>query len=157
VSRTHAYELLDAGEDRVDRESLDPSIRLGVDVMRTLGVPAHEAHRRGAMFRAHDERALREMRRLRDDHSSCARSVRQQTEALEALMEAEGSGKFHLENDAAWDTEPIRKEFSGESDEPPITTSRPLSATNSRCLHVGLPVYRRAFPSRRGNAPSTTP
>ena len=43
VNRTHAYELIDAEVEHVYRESLDTSIRVGVDVMRMLGIPAHEA------------------------------------------------------------------------------------------------------------------
>ena len=111
TSRTHAYELLDAGVDRVYRESLDTSIRLGVDTMRLLGMPAYEAHRRGQLFRSHDERALRELGSLREDRDTYIRSVRLQTETLEQLLRTDAED-VHLERDAAWDADSLREEYS---------------------------------------------
>jgi voltage-gated potassium channel Kch len=110
TSRTHAYELLDAGVDRVYRESLDTSIRLGVDTMRLLGMPAYEAHRRGQVFRAHDERALRELGSLREDRDTYIRSVRLQTETLEQLLRTDAED-IDLERDAAWDVDSLREEY----------------------------------------------
>jgi monovalent cation:proton antiporter-2 (CPA2) family protein len=110
VSRTHAYELLDAGVERVYRESLDTSIRLGVDAMRILGMPAYEAYRRGQIFRTHDERALRELGSLREDRDTYIRSVRLQTETLEQLLRTDAED-IHLERDAAWDTDSLREEY----------------------------------------------
>jgi len=110
TGRTHAYELLDAGVDRVYRESLDTSIRVGVDTMRFLGMPAYEAHRRGQIFRVHDERALRELGSLRSDRATYMRSVRLQTETLEQLLQTD-SEDIHLDRDAAWDADSLREEF----------------------------------------------
>jgi monovalent cation:proton antiporter-2 (CPA2) family protein len=109
VGRTHAYELIEDGVDRVYRESLDSSIRLGVDVMRLLGVPAHEALRRGRMFRRHDERALRELAGSRSDRKQYVLGVRQQTEELERLMRSDELS-FHPEDDSAWDATSLRDE-----------------------------------------------
>jgi monovalent cation:proton antiporter-2 (CPA2) family protein len=113
TGRTHAFEVLDAGVDRVYRESFDSSIRIGVDVMRLLGVPAHEAHRRGLMFRTHDEEVLREQRTMRSDQDSFIRSVRLQTETLEELMRSDVKEESHIERDGAWDAESLRREFGG--------------------------------------------
>jgi monovalent cation:proton antiporter-2 (CPA2) family protein len=110
TSRTHAYELLDAGVDRVYRESVDTSIRIGVEAMRLLGMPAYEAHRRGQIFHAHDERALRELGSLREDRDTYIRSVRLQTETLEQLLRTDAAD-IHLERDAAWDAESLREEY----------------------------------------------
>jgi hypothetical protein len=81
--------------------------------MRLLGVPAHEAHRRGLMFRAHDEEVLREQRAMRSDRDSFIRSVRLQTETLEELMRSDVKEESHLERDGAWDAESLRREFGG--------------------------------------------
>jgi len=81
--------------------------------MRLLGVPAHEAHRRGLMFRAHDEEVLREQRTMRSDQESFIRSVRLQTETLEELMRSDVKEESHLERDGAWDAESLRREFGG--------------------------------------------
>jgi len=110
VSRTHAYELIDAGVDTVYREAFDSSIRVGIDVLRELGVPAHEAHRRGRMFRRHDEKALRELAAMRGDDAAYMLGVRQQSEELERAMRADVRD-FHPEADAAWDDEPLRREY----------------------------------------------
>jgi voltage-gated potassium channel Kch len=112
VSRTHAYELIDAGVEDIYRESFDSSIRLGVDVMRALGFAAHEAHRRGRMFRRHDENALRELASMRGDQKAYVHGVRLQTETLEKTLQSDLLD-FHPEEDAAWDDESLRNEYGG--------------------------------------------
>ena len=81
--------------------------------MRQLGIPAHEAHRRGLMFRAHDEEVLREQRAMRSDQDSFIRTVRLQTETLEELMRSDVKEESHIERDGAWDAESLRREFGG--------------------------------------------
>jgi monovalent cation:proton antiporter-2 (CPA2) family protein len=115
VSRTHAYELIDAGVEDIYRESFDSSIRLGVDVLRVLGIPGHEAHRRGRMFRRHDERALRELASMRGDQKAYVHGVRQQTEELERTLRTDLKD-FHPEEDAAWDDESLRREYGGSEE-----------------------------------------
>jgi voltage-gated potassium channel Kch len=116
VGRTHAYELIDAGVEDVYRESFDSSIRVGVDVMRRLGVPAYEAQRRARMFRRHDETALRELAGMRKDQKAYVHGVRQQTEELERILRADALG-LHPDQDAAWDDESLRREFGSADDE----------------------------------------
>jgi voltage-gated potassium channel Kch len=117
VSRTHAYELVEDGEEHVYRESFDSSIRVGVDVMRLLGIPGYEAHRMGRMFRRHDEEALRELAGMRGDQKAYIHGVRQQTEELERILRTD-ERFFHPEDDPAWDDESLRREFGAESDSP---------------------------------------
>ena len=114
VNRTHAYELIDAEVKHVYRESLDTSIRVGVDVMRMLGVPAHEAVRRGRMFRRHDEEALHNLAGLRSDRKAYVLGVRQQTEELERILR-DDQREFHPEEDVAWDAESLRQEATDQS------------------------------------------
>jgi len=109
-SRNHAYELLDAGVDRVFRESFDASLRVGVEAMRLLGVPGHEAHRRACTFRRHDERALRELKGVRGDQASYVRTVRHQTTELERLLRSDHE-RLDLERDAAWDSDALRRAY----------------------------------------------
>ncbi len=114
VNRTHAYELIDAEVEHVYRESLDTSIRVGVDVMRMLGIPAHEAVRRGRMFRRHDEEALQKLASLRSDRRAYVLGVRQQTEELERILR-DDQREFHPEEDVAWDADALRKEVMDPS------------------------------------------
>jgi voltage-gated potassium channel Kch len=115
VSRTHAYELIDAGVDDIYRESFDSSIRVGVDAMRRLGWPGHEAFRRARMFRRHDETALRELAGMRRDQKAYIHGIRQQTEELERILQAD-LRDFHPEDDSAWDADSLRREY-GSTDE----------------------------------------
>jgi monovalent cation:proton antiporter-2 (CPA2) family protein len=111
VGRIHAYELLEAGIDRVYRETLDSSIHIGIDVMRELGVPAFEAHRSGRRFRRHDERALREALGVRQDRKAYLHLIKQQTEELERVLRADREDP-ELDHDAAWDTTSLREEMT---------------------------------------------
>ncbi|MCW8985871.1 MAG: cation:proton antiporter, partial [Thermoanaerobaculales bacterium] len=120
IGRTHAYELLEAGLDTVYRETLDSSLRIGFDVMRELGMPGFEALRRMRRFRAHDERALRELSGKREDTKAYMHLVRQQSEELERVL-ATDSSDLWSDVDAAWDTEGLRNEHAqtpGQSSQP---------------------------------------
>jgi len=61
IDRGDANKLLTSGVNEVYRETLDTSLRLGIDVMRMLGIRAHRAHRAAKIFLKHDENALREL------------------------------------------------------------------------------------------------
>ncbi len=114
LGRTHAYELIEAGFDRVYRETLDSSLRIGGDVMSELGVPAFEALRRVRRFRRHDEEALRELSGQREDAAKYIHLVRQQAAALEEVLSSdlEDMGQ---ELDAAWDSTALR-DSAGQDD-----------------------------------------
>ncbi len=110
VSRVHAYELIEAGVDKVYRETLDSSLRVGVDVMRELGVPGHEAVRNTRLFRRHDEEALRRMSGHRGDRKAYIHLVHQQSEELERLLREDDRDRDES-FDAAWDAASRRREF----------------------------------------------
>jgi len=112
VSRTHAYELLDAGVEQVYRENLDTSLQIGVDVMRAVGVRAYEAGRRARLFRRHDEEGLRELAAMREDRPAYIRRARQQLEELERILTADRLVADE-QRDAAWDTRALREEMAG--------------------------------------------
>jgi voltage-gated potassium channel Kch len=103
ADRTQAYELLDAGVDHVYRDTLDTSLRAGVDALRALGFRAHQAHRAALTFRQHDERAVSELRHLRHDAGGYITEARRKIEDLEQLLLAEL--RDHPEHvDAGWDS-----------------------------------------------------
>jgi voltage-gated potassium channel Kch len=111
VGRTHAYELLEAGFDRVYRETLDTSLRIGGDVISELGIPAFETLRRVRRFRRHDEEALRELSGRREDATAYIRLVRQQAAALEQVLSSDLED-MGTELDAAWDSSSLRSEVA---------------------------------------------
>lgn len=111
--RAHAYDLLDAGIDRIYRETLDSSLRAGVDVLHRLGRPAHAAVRAARRFRRHDEESVADLARLRHDRGAYISRARERIEELERLIASECEA-LAPEADAAWDSESLRKDFGGE-------------------------------------------
>jgi monovalent cation:proton antiporter-2 (CPA2) family protein len=113
-SRWEAFDLLDAGVERVYRERLDTSLRLGTDVLRLLGRRAYQAHRAALTFRRHDERSVRELARTRHDPELHLDLTRRSIRDLETLLLAD-LGRRDETRDMGWDTESLREEF-GEPD-----------------------------------------
>ncbi len=114
--RTQAYELLDAGVDHVYRQTLDTSLRTGIDTLRQLGFSSHQAYRAARTFRHHDEKSVTTLRHLRHDRKTYLSQARQQIADLEQLLLSE----FHTPGehlDAGWDTTSLIGEFDAESEE----------------------------------------
>ncbi len=109
--RAHAYELLDAGVTRVYRETLDTSLRLGVDALTLLGFGAHRAVRAAQKFRCHDEATVRELAALRHDRGAYFGRARERIRELEELLGADVAAGRAPERDAAWDASTLREEY----------------------------------------------
>lgn len=115
-TRTDAYELLDSGADRIYRESLDTSLRSGVDALRELGFPAHPAHRAAQWFRRQDEQTWRELASVRQDEGAFQNRARESIELLERLLRE----CFHEDariDDTAWDSTSLRAEHEAPKDD----------------------------------------
>jgi monovalent cation:proton antiporter-2 (CPA2) family protein len=110
--RTDVYDLVEAGVamDDVYRETLDTSLRLGVDALRHLGFRGHQALRAARTFRSHDEAALRQLHDLRGDQKAYVSAARELIESLESTMQADLHGATLLK-DAGWDSESLRREY----------------------------------------------
>ncbi len=110
--RSQAYELLDAGVDHAYRETLDTSLRAGIDVLHELGFRSYQSHRATKTFRYHDEESINELRQLRHDDKSYLSYARERIEDLEQILLSElGEAEEHY--DAGWDTTSMREEFGG--------------------------------------------
>jgi glutathione-regulated potassium-efflux system ancillary protein KefC/glutathione-regulated potassium-efflux system protein KefB len=59
--RLHAYELLRAGADEVERETFEGALSLGAASLRRLGLRSRQAHRAVASFRGHDRHMFEEL------------------------------------------------------------------------------------------------
>jgi len=101
-SRLDAYELLDIGIPNVYRESLDTSVRLGVDVLIKLGFRRYSATRAGQIFLKYDEAALVMLAAHRHDEESYIFNTREQIELQEQLL-ANDREKIPSLHDHAWD------------------------------------------------------
>jgi voltage-gated potassium channel Kch len=112
--RTDAYQLLEAGVDRIYRETLDSSLTLGIDALRLLGFRGYQARRAARTFRRHDEESLRELAALRHDQASYITLTRQKIKDVEAILEAEFKER-PADVDAGWDTDALRRDYGSES------------------------------------------
>ncbi len=110
AGRPEAYELLDAGVQHVYRETLDTSLRLGVDALRLLGARSYRAHRAARTFRRHDEESVVELAQMRHDRGRYLSEARQRIQALEQTLLDELRWEPD-DRDAGWDTESLRDEF----------------------------------------------
>ncbi|MFA5321476.1 MAG: monovalent cation:proton antiporter-2 (CPA2) family protein [Smithella sp.] len=103
-SRLDAYELLDMGINDVYRESLDTSVRLGIDVLVKLGARKYSATRAGQKFIKYDEDALRELAKHRHDQSDYIFSTREQIQIQEQMLNRDREVNPNI-NDYAWDSD----------------------------------------------------
>lgn len=112
--RADTYELMDAGMLHIYRETVDASLRTGVDALKLLGTRAYHAERAARKFFKHDEKALKSLAAVRDDQKEYINTVRQRIEELEAIMRADLQDK-DIESDAGWDPETLRAEVAETS------------------------------------------
>ncbi len=115
AGRPEAYELLDHGVEHVYRETLDASLRTGVDALRLLGGRGYQANRAARMFRRHDEDSVRELGKMRHDRKAYMSAARERIQWLEELLLSEVEAPTE-ERDAGWDTEGLREEFGDISE-----------------------------------------
>jgi len=103
-NRMDAYELIDAGVKNIYRESLETSVRLGVDVLINLGFRKYTAARAGQSFLKYDEAALRKLAAHRHDQKTYIFNAREQISIQEELLanDREVNPTLH---DHAWDRE----------------------------------------------------
>jgi len=114
TGRIHAYELLEAGVDYIFRESLDTSLRMGVEVLRQLGFRSYQALRASRLFRYQDEEGLRILAEMRHDRKAYISRARQHIQDLEETLQNELE-LFGDTPDLGWDTTSLRKEFGEDT------------------------------------------
>lgn len=88
-SRVEAYEYLKIGEELVYRDTLDSSLRLGADVLRTLGESDEAAERATRLYRERDEIMVREMAKHRDDSKEFYGAAQEAHRSLDELMRSD--------------------------------------------------------------------
>jgi CPA2 family monovalent cation:H+ antiporter-2 len=106
-NRNDAYDLMDQGVLHFYRETLDTSIRMGVDVLRELGFRAHSATRAGQEFRRYDIAALKKLAVLRHDKGAYVAGARESIEEQEALIRGDAEHD-PAHTDHAWNSEEMR-------------------------------------------------
>lgn len=99
-----AYNLFDMGINDVYRESVDTSVRLGVDVLIKLGVRKYSATRAGQLFIKYDEASVRRLARHRHDHEAYLVNIREEIALQEELLTNDRKACPNM-NDYAWDVD----------------------------------------------------
>ena len=102
--RVHAYQFQKRGVTTFYRETLASSLDLGVDVLRTLGFRAHQAHRAAQVFKQHDESAVRDLAQYWEDDARYFSEARRQIDAFDRMFANDAPGRRAF-NDRGW--EPI--------------------------------------------------
>ncbi len=115
-SRLDAYELIDTGVNDIYRESLDTSVRLGIDVLIKLGFRKYSATRAGQNFIKYDEAALRQLARHRHDQDTYIFNTREQIQLQEQLLTNDREVNPTL-NDHAWDSDLFTDKFADQGSE----------------------------------------
>lgn len=85
-SRSEAYELLDAGEELIYRDTLDSSLRMGCDILHSLGENEIDAARAVELYRERDEIMVRDMAKHRNDDNEFLTAAKQAHRSLNELM-----------------------------------------------------------------------
>jgi monovalent cation:H+ antiporter-2, CPA2 family len=107
-NRYDAYDQMNAGMLHVYRETVDTSIRMGVDALKLLGMRAYTAHRRALTFLRHDERSLKQLAAIRNDEEYIT-EARKFIEEIELIIQADRLDKA-LDPDEGWDADSLREE-----------------------------------------------
>jgi len=87
-NRYDAYDQMNAGIMHIYRETLDTSLRVGVDVLKILGQDPQEATRAAQMFFRHDEKTLKYLSSIRND-DDYINAAKEKIEELERLILAD--------------------------------------------------------------------
>ncbi|HLO79873.1 MAG TPA: NAD-binding protein, partial [Chitinophagaceae bacterium] len=111
--RYDAYELFELGVTDVYREHIDTSVRLGVDVLRSLGMRGYTAFRAGQNFLKFDEAALVKLSKQRHDIKQYIASVREEIQHQEELLKNDLVFSPN-DNDHAWDSQHMRETLKGD-------------------------------------------
>jgi CPA2 family monovalent cation:H+ antiporter-2 len=103
-NRFDAYELMDMGIKDIYRETLDTSLRLGIDCLVKLGYRRYSATRAGQNFLKYDEAAMRKLAPHRHDESAYIFNAREQIQLQEQLLTNDREVNPTL-SDHAWDSD----------------------------------------------------
>jgi hypothetical protein len=107
TNRYDAYDLMNAGMLHVYRETVDTSVRLGVDAMTLLGHRKYTAKRLAKTFLKLDEKNLKKLASIRNREEYIT-TIRKYIEEIELIVQADAEGPSLL--DAGWDAETLREE-----------------------------------------------
>ena len=118
-----AHDLMEAGVTHVYSQSLDTSLRVGVDALRALGYRGYHSHRAAQQFLKHDEQSLRELTAERKaGQARYVTAARKRIEDLERLLQADRAD-LAADRDLGWDAETLREDVRNMTPAPDTSGS----------------------------------
>lgn len=111
-NRFDAYELMEQGVQHIYRETLDTSVRMGAEILQTLGFRAYSAHRSAQDFMRFDESAMSHLALKKRNMKEYIQSVRETVRLQEELLLADKERSLS-DQDHSWDSDAIRKNVLG--------------------------------------------
>lgn len=118
ANRYDAYDLMNAGMLHIYRETLDTSLRVGVDVMSLLGFRKYTAQRLARNFIRYDEANLKRLSAIRNPEEYVV-EARKYMEEIESVIQ---SDRQYLtgESDTSWDPDKLIEEVRASLQEDPL-------------------------------------
>lgn len=105
TNRYDTYDLMNAGMLHVYRETIDTSLRVGVDVMRFLGHRSYSAQRAARAFLKLDEANLKKLAAIQDREEYII-TARDYIEEMERMLQQDHYNTLETE-DKGWDEESL--------------------------------------------------
>jgi glutathione-regulated potassium-efflux system ancillary protein KefC/glutathione-regulated potassium-efflux system protein KefB len=87
--RRHAYELLDAGADSVERETYESALNFGRKALMALGLGERRSLKAAVLFREHDDKMFQKLRPVHTEEERYIMATRASRETFERLIQAE--------------------------------------------------------------------
>lgn len=115
-TREDTYDQMNAGILHIYRETIDTSLRMGVDAMKILGHRAYTAQRAARTFFRYDEQKLKDLSKLRDNEKEYINQAREYIEELEEIIKAD-TKQLHLVKDLGWDEDSLIADEQVKKDE----------------------------------------
>jgi CPA2 family monovalent cation:H+ antiporter-2 len=107
-NRYEAYDQMNAGMLHIYRETIDTSLRVGVDVMKFLGFRTYTAQRAARTFFRYDESKLKQLSAIRDQEEYIKTS-RTNIEELERLLQSDAVTDA-FDGEKGWDDDSLMTE-----------------------------------------------
>lgn len=101
-TREDTYDQMNAGILHIYRETIDTSLRMGVDAMKILGHRAYTAQRAARTFLRYDEQKLKDLSKVRDNEKEYINQAKEYIEELEQIIQSD-IRTLRLAKDQGWD------------------------------------------------------
>jgi CPA2 family monovalent cation:H+ antiporter-2 len=101
-TREDTYDQMNAGILHIYRETIDTSLRMGVDALKILGHRSYTAQRAARTFLRYDEQKLKDLSKVRGDEKEYINQAKEYIDELEQIIQSD-IRTLRLAKDQGWD------------------------------------------------------